>query len=191
VTHGRLVLLRHAETEWSAAGRHTGRTDVPLTAAGEEHARTAGERLAGHAFAEVRSSPLQRARRTAELAGFAPVVDDDLLEWDYGVYEGRTTHDIRADLDDPAWTVWSTTQGLGESVDDVGARARRAIDRVAPTLRDGGDVLLVAHAHLLRILTAVFLGLPPDRGRSFALGPGEIAVLGHEREEPVVTGWGL
>jgi probable phosphoglycerate mutase len=190
VTYGSLVLLRHAETEWSAAGRHTGRTDVPLTPAGEEHARSAGERLAGYDFAEVRSSPLQRARRTAELAGFVPLIDEDLLEWDYGVYEGRTTADIRADLGDSAWTVWTTSEGLGETVDDVGARAGRAVERVAPTLRDGGDVLLVAHAHLLRILTAAYLGLPPDRGRSFALGPGEIAVLCHERDEPVVTGWG-
>jgi len=192
--HGRIVLLRHAETEWSLAGRHTGRTDIPLTAAGEQHARDAGVRLAAiPAFAPslVLASPLSRARRTAELAGYEPQTDEDLLEWDYGVYEGRTTDAIREDLGDPGWDVWTTTTGLGESAEAVGERSARALARCAPVVDDGGDVLLVAHAHLLRILTAVHLGLPAHDGARFVLGAGAIAVLGHERRTPALLAWGL
>jgi probable phosphoglycerate mutase len=139
----------------------------------------------------VLSSPLVRAWRTAELAGFAPTIDDDLLEWDYGSYEGRTTDDIRDVLGDPEWSVWSTGTGLGESVEDVGARTAVLLARVEPTIHGGDDVLLFAHAHVLRILTATWLGLGPTHGQCFALAPAGIGVLGHEREVHVVAGWNV
>jgi broad specificity phosphatase PhoE len=188
---GRIVVLRHAETEWSRAGRHTGRTDVPLTPDGEEAARSAAGRLAAFAPSLVLASPLQRARRTAELAGLAADVDPDLVEWDYGTYEGRTTQGIKDDLGDQAWSVWTTLDGLGESVEDVGARAARVLTRCQPVVEGGGDVVLVAHAHLLRILTAVHLGLPATGGRSFVLPPAGIGVLGWERSTRALLGWGL
>ncbi len=190
-TKGRIVVLRHAETEWSRAGRHTGRTDVPLTPEGEEAARSASRRLAAYAPSLVLVSPLQRARRTAELAGLTAEVDADLLEWDYGTYEGRTTQGIKDDLGDQAWSVWTTLDGLGETVEDVGARAARVLTRCQPVVEGGGDVLLVAHAHLLRILTAVHLGLPATGGRSFVLPPAGIGVLGWERSTRALLGWGL
>lgn len=190
-TRGRIVVLRHAETAWSRDGRHTGRTDVPLTAEGEEAARTASARLATYSPALVLVSPLVRARRTAELAGLSGEADADLLEWDYGVYEGRTTQGIKDDLGDPAWSVWTTLDGLGESVDDVGARAARVLTRCQPVVESGEDVVLVAHAHLLRILTAVHLGLPAVGGRSFVLPPAGIGVLGWERSNRALLGWGL
>jgi probable phosphoglycerate mutase len=192
---GRVVVVRHGETEWSRTHRHTGRTDIPLTAAGEERASATGARLAA-ALPDLRpglvlSSPLERARRTAELAGFDPAYDDDLLEWDYGSYEGRTTEEIRDVLGDPEWSVWTTSTGLGETADHVGERTSALIRRVTPVLRAGDDVLLFAHAHVLRILTATWLGLPAARGESFALAPAGIGVLGHERESTVVAGWNL
>ncbi len=192
---GRVVVVRHGETEWSRTHRHTGRTDVPLTAAGEERAARTGERLAT-AVPDLRpglvlSSPLLRARRTAELAGFAPAYDDDLLEWDYGSYEGRTTEEIRDVLGDPDWSVWTTSTGLGESAAQVGERTATLLARVQPVLGRGDDVVLFAHAHVLRILTATWLGLPAVRGASFALAPAGIGVLGHERETHVVAGWNL
>jgi probable phosphoglycerate mutase len=195
VQPGRVVVVRHGETEWSRTHRHTGRTDVPLTPGGEERASGTGERLA-RALPDLRaglvlSSPLVRARRTAELAGFAPAYDDDLLEWDYGAYEGRTTDEIRDVLGDPDWSVWTTSTGLGETAEHVGERTAALLDRVSPTLAAGQDVLLFAHAHVLRILTAVWLGLPAARGESFALAPAGIGVLGHERETHVVSGWNL
>lgn len=188
---GRIVVLRHAETEWSRAGRHTGRTDVPLTPEGEEAARSAGRRVAAYPPSLVLVSPLQRARRTAELAGLAADVDADLLEWDYGTYEGRTTQGIKDDLGDQAWSVWTTLVGLGETVDEVGTRAERVLTRCQPVVDAGGDVVLVAHAHLLRILTAVHLGLPASGGRSFVLPPAGIGLLGWERSTRALLGWGL
>ena len=190
-TRGRIVVLRHAETAWSKDGRHTGRTDVPLTPEGEEAARTASARLAAYSPALVLVSPLVRARRTAELAGLTGETDPDLVEWDYGVYEGRTTQSIKDDLGDPAWSVWTTLDGLGESVDDVGTRAARVLTRCQPVVESGEDVVLVAHAHLLRILTAVHLGLPAVGGRSFVLPPAGIGVLGWERSTRALLGWGL
>ena len=192
---GRVVVVRHGETEWSRTHRHTGRTDIPLTPAGEDRAAATGERLA-RALPDLRAglvlaSPLVRARRTAELAGFAPTIDTDLLEWDYGSYEGRTTEDIRDVLGDPDWSVWTTSTGLGESALRVGERAADVLRRVAPVLAGGDDVLFFAHAHVLRILAAVWLGLPAQRGESFALAPAGIGVLGHEREAHVLSGWNL
>lgn len=192
---GRIVVVRHGETAWSRDGRHTGRTDVPLTPVGEERARGIGARLLtvlpGLSPALVLSSPLVRARRTAELAGLAPALDPDLGEWDYGDYEGRTTAEIRSSAADPDWSVWTAQAGLGESCADVGVRAARVIRRCLPVVRGGGDVVLVSHAHLLRILAATWLSLPPRRGDSFVLEPAGVGVLGHERDTQVLRGWNI
>jgi probable phosphoglycerate mutase len=192
---GRVVVVRHGETAWSRDHRHTGRTDVPLTPAGEERASLTRERL-GRSVPDLRpglvlSSPLLRARRTAELAGYDASLDGALLEWDYGTYEGRTTEEIRDVLGDPDWSVWTTTTGLGESAAQVGERVAVLLDRVAPVLTGGEDVLLFAHAHVLRILTATWLDLPAARGQSFVLAPAGIGVLGREREAHVVSAWNL
>lgn len=191
LTRGRILVVRHGETEWSRSLQHTGRTDVPLTAHGEEQALALRPRIAPWDLALVLSSPLQRARRTAELAGLEPELDDDLLEWDYGAYEGRTTDDIRSDLGDPGWTVWSAASGLGETADDVAVRAGHVIDRVLPLVDDGRDVALFAHAHLLRILAATWLELPAARGVSFALQPAGAGVLGYERDSRVLRAWNV
>ena len=179
-------LIRHGETEWSASGRHTGRTDVPLTAGGERQARTLEQHLAGRRFALVLTSPFSRARETCRLAGYgdAATVTDDLMEWDYGIYEGRTTADIR--VEQPGWSIWTTTVTGGESVERVGERARRVIDRADAA---DGDVALFAHAHVLRILAACWVGLAPVNGRLLALGTAAISVLGHERETRVIQVW--
>ena len=189
---GRLVLVRHGETEWSRGGQHTGRTDVPLTPDGERDARSLGARLAAFDLALVLASPLSRARRTAELAGLAPVVDVDLSEWDYGGYEGRTTVEIRETLGDPTWTVFD--DGVvpgdtpGETVEEVAARASRVLARVADPLRTG-DVALVAHGHLLRILTATWLRQEPRFGASLLLDAGALCVLEHDRGVPAIRSW--
>ena len=189
---GRLVLLRHGETEWSRDGRHTGRTDVPLTADGERDARRLAPRLARFGFALVLCSPLARARRTAELAGLTPTVDDDLVEWDYGGYEGRTTPEIRESLGDPGWTVFGdgvvAGNTPGETVEEVAARASRVLTRVAEPLRRG-DVALVAHGHLLRILTATYLRQDARFGAHLVLEAGALCVLGHERDVPALHSW--
>ena len=189
---GRLVLVRHGETEWSRDGRHTGRTDVPLTADGERDARRLAPRLAGFDLRLVLCSPLSRARRTAELAGLDPVTDDDLMEWDYGGYEGRTTSEIREDLGDPGWTVFGdgVVPGAtpGETVEEVAARASRVLTRVAEPLRRG-DVALVAHGHLLRILAATYLHQDARFGAQLLLDAGAVCVLDHERGVPAVRSW--
>ena len=175
--------MRHGETEWSASGRHTSTTDIPLTAAGEESARSLAPRLGE--FALVLSSPRSRALRTAELAGFpSPEVDPDLVEWDYGDYEGVTTAEIRESV--PGWTVWTHPCPGGETAADVSARLDRVIARCQAA---DGDVLLVAHGHSLRALTARWLELPVTDGRHFRLDTGTISVLGWERETPVVLRW--
>jgi broad specificity phosphatase PhoE len=179
-----IVLLRHAETEWSKAGKHTGRTDIPLTDAGREHARTAAERLAGRSFALVLSSPLVRARETAEIAGLHPEFEDDLMEWDYGAYEGRTTKDIRVDR--PGWDLWSQGVPQGESPEDVAARADRVIARAAAA---DGDVCLVAHGHLLRVLGARWVEQPAAFGARLWLGTAAICVLGRQRGVRALLGW--
>jgi probable phosphoglycerate mutase len=184
-----LWLVRHGETEWSLSGAHTGRTDIPLTAAGREKAAAVGRYLASRKFAGVLVSPLQRARETSRLAGYENAqIDPDLREWDYGDYEGRTTSQIQAER--PGWTLWSDGVPNGETAAQVGARAERVIAR-ALAVEGEGDVVLFAHGHILRVLAASWLGLPPEGGRLFALGTAAISTLGYERETRVITRWNL
>lgn len=181
-------LVRHGETEWARLGRHTGRTDIPLTDAGREQARALGTRLVGRSYALVLTSPLSRAAETAALAGFGAVADPDdaLLEWDYGALEGRRTPDIQADY--PDWSIWTGPWPDGETVDEVGARADRALARcLDPGLQ--GDALLFAHGHLLRVLAARWLGLPPTSGSLFALSTATVSILGWDRGRPVIETW--
>ncbi len=179
-------LVRHGETEWSAAGRHTGRTDVPLTPRGEQLALRLRDALAGRDFAVVLSSPLRRASDTARLAGFEGIagVDPNLREWDYGVWEGRTTAEIRDEH--PDWSIWTSDIPEGETLDEVGGRADAVIERVVSA---GGDALLFAHGHLLRILAARWLGLPAAWGQCFALGTAGLSILSYERERRVIQEW--
>jgi broad specificity phosphatase PhoE len=193
-TAARIWLIRHGETEWSRTGRHTGRTDVPLTSAGEADADAVRGDLTGIEPALVLCSPLMRARETARRAGLEPSAFlDDLREWDYGAWEGRTTAEIRAATEDPAWLVWDTPvpsgDTPGEQVDDVGERVDRVIARCRPVLDGGGDCVLVAHGHVLRILAARWLGLPAIDGRLFALEPARLSALGFEHEQPVIDSW--
>ena len=181
-----VVLVRHGETEWSRSGKHTGRTDIPLAERGRQDARAVGDALRNRTFALVLTSPLTRAAETCRLAGFgeAAVQRDELREWDYGAYEGRTTAEIRRER--PGWTLWRDGVPEGESIEEVAAR----VDRVIPELRSiDGDALLFAHGHVLRILTARWLGLDPSGGRLFALDPATLSALGYERETPVVRLW--
>ena len=182
-----LWLIRHGETEWSLSGAHTGRTDIPLTPGGREQAAVLGRRLAGRQFALVLSSPLERALDTCRLAGFrAAQVDPDLREWDYGAYEGRTTAEIRAQR--PDWRLWFDGVPDGETIEHVAERADRILARVSEV---DGDAALFAHGHVLRILTARWLGLDPAAARFFALGTASISTLGYERETRVITCWNL
>jgi probable phosphoglycerate mutase len=186
---GRMVLLRHGQTEWSKSGRHTGRTDVPLLEAGRKQAKVAGELVrscTSGSFEAVFTSPLVRASESCNLAGFQGDPERDLMEWDYGQYEGRTTDEIRQDR--PGWNLWDDGVPGGELVGEVGRRADRVIARARQ--RDG-DTLCVAHGHFLRILTARWLGLPPVAGRLLALDPGSVCVLGWEREWPVIQSWNV
>jgi probable phosphoglycerate mutase len=192
---GELILLRHGETEWSRAGRHTGWTDVPLTAAGEAAAAALAPVLAGRDVRAAFASPLQRAARTAALAGLADIKQDpDLREWDYGGYEGVTTAQIRAQR--PGWYLWrdgvvpGDGDHPGETVQQVGARADAVLRRVTPLLA-GGDVVLVSHGHMLRVLTARWLRLEPAGGRLFRLETGTLCTLGTEHGEPVITSWNV
>ena len=181
-----VVLVRHGETEWSRSGRHTGRTDVPLSELGRREAEAVGEELAGRQFTLVLTSPLQRARETCRLAGYGAgaQVRDDLREWDYGEYEGITTAEVRREH--PDWTVWDGPIPAGESIEQVAARADRV---VAEAQQAAGDLLVFSHGHLLRVLTARWLGLEPDAGRLFALDPATISVLGYEHERRVMREW--
>jgi len=185
----KVTLVRHGETEWSAAGRHTGLTDIPLTERGEQRARQIGERLAGKTFDRVFASPLQRAQKTCALAGFGDraVIDPDLLEWNYGDYEGRTTHDIQAER--PGWRIFRDGCPNGETAADVGRR----VDRVIAKLRAGDDrAILFSSAHVLRVLTARWLGLPPSDGKLFKLDTASVSALAYEHDdkaEPVVALW--
>lgn len=181
----RLWLFRHGATEWSRNGRHTGVTDLPLLPQGEATARRLSSVPREHEFSLVLSSPLTRARRTAELLGFHDVeIDDDLHEWNYGDYEGITTKVIRETI--PGWTVWSHPCPNGETGTEVAARAERVIERA---LAATGDVALVAHGHYLRVLAATWLGLPPEDGRMFDLGTGTYCVLGFEHEYRTIIRW--
>ena len=198
---GELILLRHGQTGWSQAGKHTGRTDVPLTPKGVADAAALAPMVARRQIAAVFTSPASRARRTAELAGLDggdgryPVkVDPDLWEWDYGGYEGMTTAQIREQR--PGWYLWrdGIVPGCaghpGETVEQVGARVDRVLDRAAAFLGDG-DAALVAHGHVLRVLTARWLGLSPVDGRLFRLDTGTVSTLGTEHDEPVITTWNV
>jgi broad specificity phosphatase PhoE len=178
-------LIRHAETEWSLAGKHTGRTDIPLTDHGREVARSLRARVEGHDFALVLCSPLSRAVETARLAGFgSPQLRDDLLEWDYGEYEGITTPQIRERR--PDWYLWRDGTPGGESPDDVAARCDRVI---AEARAVDGDVALVAHGHVLRALGARWAEAPVAFGGRLHLGTGSISVLGYEREVESIKLW--
>jgi probable phosphoglycerate mutase len=190
---GDLLLVRHGETEWSVSGRHTSWTDLPLTPHGEEQAKSLAPLLSSRIFALALTSPLDRAIRTAELAGITGIEPDpDLYEWDYGGYEGVTTVDIHRTR--PDWYLW--TDGVppgpdghpGESPEQVGRRADRVLARVDAALPDG-DVVLVAHAHFLRVLTARRLGLAPAGGRLFQLATGTVSRLSTEHDRPVVAEW--
>ena len=178
--------MRHGETEWSREGKHTGRTDVPLTEHGREQARAVAAALKGRQFALVLTSPLTRALETCRLAGFGDVAEqrEELREWDYGAYEGRKTVEIREEL--PGWTLWRAGVPEGETIDEVAAR----VDRLIADLRSvQGDALLFAHGHVLRVLTARWLGLEPQAGALFALDPATISILGYERETSVIRLW--
>jgi broad specificity phosphatase PhoE len=180
------VLVRHGDTAWSRSGRHTGRTDLPLLPEGEEQVLAQRPRLARYSFSLILTSPLSRARRTCELAGLGESVevDADLLEWDYGAYEGRRTVDIREER--PGWNLFEHGAPDGEGVAEVGARVDRVIARIRGVQ---GDVACVAHAHVLRVLAARWVGLDATGGRFFVLGPAAVSVLGWERERPVVQHW--
>jgi probable phosphoglycerate mutase len=193
---GSLILLRHGETEWSLAGKHTGRTDIPLTPRGEAAAAALAPLLVKRDIIAVLTSPAQRAMRTASLA-LGPADDDaqqdpDLWEWDYGGYEGKTTAEIQERH--PGWYLWrdgvipGDSDHPGESVDAVGVRTDRILARVWPLLNEG-DVALVAHGHVLRVLTARWLNLPPAGGRLFSLDTGTISMLGYEHDERVILTW--
>jgi len=183
---GELWLIRHGETEWSRSGAHTGRTDLPLTEAGRQEAAAIARRLGGKHFALVLTSPVQRALETCRLAGYGDVaqIEPNILEWDYGDYEGLSTADIRKKV--PGWNLWIEGFPRGETIEQVAARARAAIDRA--TLANG-DVALFAHGHILRILTACWLALPPACARLFALSTASLSTLGYERETRVITRW--
>ena len=192
---GDLILLRHGETEWSRDGKHTGRTDVPLTTHGEEQAAAVRPLLAARKIVRALASPAARAQRTAALAGLDGVETTPCLwEWDYGAYEGRTTPEIQTDR--PGWYLWRdgvepAPGGLpGETAEQVGARADGVLAAVRPSLA-GGDVALVAHGHVLRVLTARWLGLPPDDGRLFRLGTATLSALGAEHGYPVISSWNV
>ena len=178
-------LVRHGATEWSEARRHTGRTDVPLTDVGQRQAASLCKPLNHQAFATVLTSPLVRARTTARIAGFAVAeVVDDLVEWDYGVYEGRTTAEIQAEQ--PGWSVWTHPIEDGEAIEDVAVRAERVLERCTGV---DGRVLIIAHAHILRILTACALGLAPTAGRVLTLDPASISIIGSEHGAPALRRW--
>ncbi|CAM8658261.1 phoE Broad specificity phosphatase PhoE and related phosphatases [Acidimicrobiia bacterium] len=183
-----LYVVRHGATEWSKNGRHTGLTDIPLVTEGEEQARTTGLILQREHFALVLTSPLQRARRTCELAGLGDQaeVDHDLLELDYGDYEGITTSEIRETI--PDWSIWSGDCPNEETLSDVAVRVDRVIERARAV---DGNVAVFAHGHVLRVLTARWCDLAPVEGRRFVLDPATLSILGWERENAAILQWNL
>jgi broad specificity phosphatase PhoE len=183
-----LLVARHGETEWSVTGRHTGRTDLPLTEAGRRRARSLGGTLRNRSFELVLTSPLRRAIETCELAGLAQQaqVRDDLREWDYGDYEAITTAEIRERR--PGWSLWRDGCPNGEIAADVGARADRVLAEVGAA---DGDSIAFGHGHMLRVLAARWLGLPPEDGALFTLGTGALSLLGYEHDLPVIVRWNL
>ncbi|MEV7328199.1 histidine phosphatase family protein [Micromonospora sp. NPDC093244] len=184
---GDLLLIRHGETTWSASLRHTSYTDLELTPDGERQARTLAAFLAGRRFVSVLASPRSRALRTAQLAGLTvDAVDEDLSEWNYGEYEGRTTVDIHENQ--PHWNIWTDGCPGGESPAQVGERLDRVLARITPLL-DRGTVALVGHAHSLRVLGARWIGLPPSAGARLRLDTATVSVLGHEHDRQVILRW--
>lgn len=182
-----LWVVRHGQTSWSAEGRHTSTTEAELTDVGVDQARAVAPALADAAFDHVLTSPRARARRTAQLAGFAEaVVDEDLTEWDYGQYEGLTTPQIRES--EPDWTVWTHGCPGGESVQDVGQRLDRVVQRVRSS---EGRTLVFAHGHSLRVLAALWLGLDVADGRVLEIDTATVGVLGDDRGQPVVRRWNV
>jgi broad specificity phosphatase PhoE len=182
----RIVLVRHGETEWSRVNRHTGRSDIPLTALGEQQARGLATTLAGWHFAAVYVSPLHRAQQTCALAGYgeAAIVEPDLVEWDYGSYEGKTSAEIQATQ--PGWTLFGDGVPDGETIADVAARAARVIGRVRAV---SGDVLLFGHGHQLRILTALWLEFAPAAAQHLQLAPASPSTLGYEHDWTALLSW--
>jgi len=185
VSRPEVWLARHGETQWSRDGKHTSHTDLPLTPEGEEAARVIGERLRDVGFDLVLTSPRARASTTARIAGYPDArLEPDLVEWDYGAYEGVTTAQIRESV--PGWTVWTRPSPGGESAEDVGRRLDRVLERLRGV---PGRALVFGHGHSLRALTARWLGLPVEHGRLFRLDTATISVLGYERETPVILRW--
>jgi broad specificity phosphatase PhoE len=184
-----LWLIRHGETEWSLSGQHTSRTDIGLTEHGRKRAEELRDYLGGRAFDGVMVSPMQRAQETCRIAGYGDValVDEGLREWDYGIYEGKTTAEIRKEI--PGWSVWKDEIVGGEAVKRVGERADGVIARALAMQGESHRVALFAHAHILRILAARWIGLPADGGSLFTLGTGSVSVMSWERETRVVAGW--
>jgi len=182
----RVVLVRHGATEWSESGQHTGRTDIPLTDEGRRQAERLAVRLAGEKFALVLVSPLVRARETARICryGDAAAVDPDLVEWDYGAYDGRTADDIRRER--PGWTPWHGGFPGGETLDEVAVRADRVVARVRHV---DGDVALFAHGHILRVIATRWLEQPPVEAAHYYLSTATVSVLARERETPVIDRW--
>lgn len=182
-----VFLIRHGETAWSLSGQHTGRTDIPLTERGRVQAELLGKTLSGRDFTAW-TSPLSRARETCLLAGIENAqVDDGLIEWDYGIFEGLTTLDIRKEI--PAWSVWDSPITDGETLEQVADRARLVLQRATQTT--SGDIALFAHGHILRILATCWIGLPPLTARYLALDTATISVLGYERETRVIRHWNI
>jgi probable phosphoglycerate mutase len=184
-----LWLIRHGETEWSLSGQHTSRTDIALTDHGRQRAEELRDYLKGTTFDAVFVSPMKRAQETCQIAGFGAqaVVDSNLKEWDYGVYEGKTTSDIRAEI--PGWSVWKDPIVDGETAEQVGIRADDVIARSLAAAPASGKVALFAHAHILRILGARWVGLAARQGSLFGLGTGSVSVLAWERETRVISSW--
>lgn len=186
VTNLEIWLIRHGETAWSLSGAHTSRTDIPLTQRGRERAREIENYLRGVSFSMVLTSPMLRARETCDIAGFGKQaeIDDDLMELNYGIYEGRTTEDIQREI--PDWSVWSSPLIDGETLDEAGERANRVIARA---VTNGGRVALFAHGHILRILAACWIQTPPVTASRLVLGTGAISTLGFEHETRAITMW--
>lgn len=185
---GCLLVVRHGATEWSEAGKHTSHTDLPLLPEGERQASELACALSAYSPTRILTSPMQRARRTAELAGFSGMeIDSDLSEWDYGDYEGRTRGDIQQDR--PGWSIWTGTPAGGELITDVAARAGRVLDEVGEDLESGRTVAVFSHGHFSRVLLTTWLGIAPADGRLFILDPGAFGVLGDDRGQRVVRHW--
>ena len=186
-----LWLMRHGETEWSLSGAHTSRTDIPLTDHGRQRAEELRDYLKGTTFARVLTSPMQRAQETCRIAGLGDqaIINEDLREWDYGESEGKTTKEMRAKYNDPEWGVWTREIIGGETVEHVGERADAVIAQAMDGVAEDGKVALFAHAHILRILAARWIGLEARGGQLFGLGTGSVSVLGWERETRVISHW--